>query len=113
MKPAVSEVTRKSPNQKGLLWKTLLKTKKLTQVKAPYTPKRYETKEEVVLAAQKYANQDFYAVEQTLLKLGLEDRLADAKQALFEVKLEAVVAARKKALTRKTVQYKVPDFNLD
>ena len=90
----------------------ITKNQETNPSQAPYTPKRYETKEEVVLAAQKYANQDFYAVEQTLLKLGLEDRLVDAKQALFEVKLEAVVKARQKALTRKTVQYKVPDFDL-
>ena len=92
---------------------TTFEQTKNTQAQNTYTPKRYDTKEEVVLAAQKYANQDFYTVEQTLLKLGLEDRLEDAKQALFEVKLDAVVKARKKALKRTEVQYKVPDFDLN
>ena len=80
-----------------------------TQDQRPYTPRRYETDEEMAIQAKKYANKDFPIIEKTLARIGQPELAAKAYQALFEIKYFEIKDSRDKALNRQTLgELKIP-----
>ena len=85
---------------------------KNTQAQNTYTPKRYETDEDMAIQAKKYANKDFPIMEKTLARMGQPELAGKAYQALFEIKYFQIKDARDKAINRQSLgELKIPSEN--